>query len=78
MVLVLEEWTYEERLKEMDLPTLEQRKERGDLILIYKLWYKTKEVGNEELLLRAVGNTRNTRGHSKKLRKGRCLKDKKM
>ena len=29
--------TYEERIRAMDLPTLEQRRERGDLIPVYKL-----------------------------------------
>ncbi len=32
-----------------------------------------EETNNENLMLREVGNTRHTRGHSKKLRKGRCL-----
>ena len=33
----LEELTYEERLKEMHLTTLKERRERVDLITIYKL-----------------------------------------
>ncbi|XP_050692945.1 uncharacterized protein LOC126983856 [Eriocheir sinensis] len=75
MVPELEGLTYEERLKEMDLPTLEQRRERGDLIQIYRLLSKMEEVDNEKLLLREEPSSRNTRGHSKKLRKGRCSRD---
>ena len=37
MVPELEELIYEERLKEMHLKTLKERRERGDLITIYKL-----------------------------------------
>lgn len=48
MVLQLEELSCEEKLKEMNLQTLEQR-ERRDLILLYKLWNKMEEVDNEEL-----------------------------
>lgn len=33
-----------------------------------------KEVGNVELLLKEVRNISNTPGHSKKLRKGKCLR----
>ena len=37
MVPELEDLTYEERLKEMHLTTLKERRERGDLITIYKI-----------------------------------------
>ena len=36
MVPDLENWKYEDRLKEMHLTTLKQRIERGDLIVLYK------------------------------------------
>ena len=44
MVPELKELTYEERLKEMKLPTLEERRERGDLITIYKLMNNLEEI----------------------------------
>ena len=37
MVLELKDLTYEERLKEMELPILQARRERGDLIMMYKI-----------------------------------------
>ena len=77
MVPEMRGMTYEERLSAMDLPTLESRRERGDLIQVYKLLNEMDIVDNEELLLREEVDVdgRKTRGHTKKLRRGRCLRD---
>ena len=75
MVPELEVLEYEERLREMGLPTLKQRRERGDMITIYKLLNKLEVIDNDKLLQREMGENRHTRGHSRKLKKGRCLKD---
>ena len=75
MVPELEELTYEERLKEMNLPTLKERRERGDLITIYKLVNDIEKIDREDLLLKGQRETGNLRGHGSKLRKGICLKN---
>ncbi len=64
--------TYEDRLKAMELPTLEQRRERGDMITLYKLVNKIDKI-DKDLLLPA--RSQGLRGHGKKLRKGNCLRD---
>ena len=37
LVLELKDLTYEERLRKLEIPTLESRRARGDLIGIYKM-----------------------------------------
>ena len=44
MVAELEDLTYEERLKEMHLTTLKEKRERGNLITIYKLMNNLEET----------------------------------
>ncbi len=65
--------TYEDRLKETKLPTLEQRRERGDMITLYKLIKNLKKIDTDDLLL--PERYQGLRGHGKKLRKGNCLRD---
>ena len=71
MVPELKDMTYEERLKVLDLPTLEQRRERGDLISIYKIVSGMDKTGEE--LLTVEG--RAMRGHNKRIRKERFRRD---
>ena len=71
----LEDLTYEERLKEMHLTTLKEKRERGDWITIYKLMNNLEKTDRKELILRRKGEGRNLRGHTKKLLKGICLND---
>ena len=63
MVLELETLTYE------DPPVLKQRREKGNMIIIYKLINKVKVINNNELLLREIGDSKQTREHSMKLGK---------
>ena len=73
MVPELSNMSYEARLKELDLPTLEERRERGDLIALYKFTSGIDELDRSDLVV--TEERRELRGHSKKLRKGTCLKD---
>ncbi len=52
MVPELEGLACEEILKEMDITTLEHRRERRVLIQIYKSLSKIDQVDNEELLVK--------------------------
>ena len=72
MVPELRDLSYEERLGELGLPTLENRRERGDLISVYKMVNGMDRMGEN---WRNLG-TRSTRGHNKKLKKVQCMRDK--
>ncbi len=65
--------TYKDRLREMDLPTLEQRRERRDMITLYKFVNKIDKIDKDDQLLPA--RSQGLRGHGKKLRKGNSLRD---
>ena len=66
MVLGLENKSYEERLKELKLPTLIYRRARGDLIQVYKYLHNLNPRPDDMLVLAKEGVTR---GHSLKLQK---------
>ena len=52
MVPELDDQTYEERLKEMQRNTLEEKRERDDLITIYELMNNLEETDRKCLILR--------------------------
>ena len=66
-------WTYRERLKSLNLHSLERRRIRGDLIEVYK-WVKGFNKGdiNKVLIVKEQGRTRN---NGYKLDKFRFKKD---
>ena len=73
MVPELRNLEYMDRLKEMELPTLEERRVRGDMITLYKLINGMDVLDREDLLLPA--RAQGLRGHGKKLRKDTCRRD---
>ena len=64
--------TYRERLKKINLPTLEERRERGDMITLHKCVNGLEFIDRDNFITPAVGRTR---GHSKKLARRRSKKD---
>ncbi len=70
LFLEISNTTYEDRLKEMELPTLEQRR---DMIMLYRLLNKIDKIDEDDLLPPA--RSQGLRGHEKKFRKGKCLRD---
>ena len=62
MVPELEDLPYEERLKEIHLTTLKERRERDDFITIYKLMNNLEETDRKNIILRRKGEAKNLRG----------------
>ncbi len=67
--------TYGDRLKEMESPTLEQRRERRDMIMLHKLVNKIDKIDKDDHLLPVRSQW--LRGHGKKLKKGNSRTDQK-
>ena len=57
---------YEERLERLNLPTLEQRRERGDMIAIFRIMKGIEDLDRDDLV---TWDTRDTRGHGRKIKK---------
>ena len=77
MVPDLRDLTYEDRLTEMELPTLQSRRERGDLVMMYKIISGKEKIDIENLVVLSENrdSNRKTRGHSKKIEKSHCTGD---
>ncbi len=75
MIPELEDLSYEERLEEIGLPTLQERRERGDLITMFKLVNGMEKIDRDDLVIKVEEGDRRTRGHMKKLKKSHCLGD---
>ena len=68
----LKNLSYQERLKELNLPTLYYRRKRYDLIQLFKIIAHIEDTEVEKFGLEF--NDNNTRGHIFKLQKPRCNK----
>ena len=61
--------TYQERLKTLGLPSLEYRRERADVIEVFKILNKIDEIDKDKFF--TVSSYTSTRGHPRKLVKKR-------
>ena len=61
--------TYEERLRRLNLTTMEKRRERGDIIQTYRIMNQIDRINPDTLFQKA--DYQGTRGHSQKLAKTR-------
>ena len=66
-----QKYSYDERLKRLDIPSLMYRRARGDAIEAYKYLHRLYNVDSSGLLPKAVALGPSTRGHSLKLLKRR-------
>ena len=67
----IKDLSYEERLRELYLPTLEYHRRRGNLIQMFKILHGIDDIDSSKFV---TLNESTTRGHSLKLNKPRCLK----
>ena len=68
-VSIMQHLTYPERLKALELPSLEYRRERTDMIQVYKIMYGIDKTDRDKLFTHSRYTA--TRGHSLKLFKKR-------
>lgn len=59
--------SYTQRLRKLGLPTLEYRRERADMIQVYKILHDIDTIDKDKLF--TLASYRATRGHSYKLHK---------
>lgn len=71
----LKQLSYEKRLEILNLPTLEERRLRGDLINVFKNKIGLERIDAQNCL---VWNISDRRGHGYKLIKTRCRRDVKL
>ena len=73
MIPGFENKSYEERLKELNLTTLMQRRKRGDMIELYRMLHGLEKIDSTKFVTISQGER--TRGSSLKLYKKRCRLD---
>lgn len=72
LVPSLREMSYEGRLEKLNLPSLKERRERGDMIMMYKCTLGLVKLDKDDIITRDTGITR---GHSYKVKKPICKND---
>ncbi|XP_063866945.1 uncharacterized protein LOC135104013 [Scylla paramamosain] len=70
LVPSLQDLSYEETLRRLNLQT-EQQRER-DLIVVYRMMNGSEKVDQQDLI---TWDVRDSRGHEKKLKKATCRRD---
>jgi len=70
----LKDKDYHERLRHLNLWTLEERRNRQDLIEVFKMYKGFTKLDISELFVRDL-NVKGTRGHTAKLEKPSCTSD---
>jgi len=65
---------YGERLKSLNLWTLEERRNRQDSIEVFKMFKGFTRLSIDELYERDA-NIKGTRGHTLRLKKNQCVRD---
>jgi len=73
MIRGLEHLSYEQRLRELGLSSLEKRRMRGDFMAAFQYLKGAYRKGGENIFSRACCDR--TRSNGLKLRKGRCRLD---
>lgn len=72
LVPELQNMSYEDRLRQLNLPTLNYRRKRGDIIQTFKIIHKIDDISMDKFFSFSTNSV--TRGHSLKLRKPRANK----
>ena len=67
--------SYEDRLKHLNLYTLQYRRDRGALITMYKIYHELIDINMEALFTKSSTNNMDTRSHSHKLEFKKCIGD---
>lgn len=73
LIFEIKDFTYQQRLEYLKLPSLNYRRQRGDMIQVYKIINGIDRLPAEDLFKR--NTTGRTRGHTYKLQKENCQLD---
>ena len=60
-------WSYGEQLEKLDLPSLQYRRDRGDMIQVYKIFTGRDHLDPEDFF--KLSRSQGTRGHPLKVQK---------